>query len=81
MRVDAAVSAEVLRAISPLALDAAFPAIADHERASVECVRPHLGGALAAEAGPAGGGGRTTSSTLRSFPPHDIADIVAALKP
>ena len=38
MRVDAAVSAEVLRAISPLALDAAFAAIADHERASVECV-------------------------------------------
>ena len=40
MRVDAAVSAEVLRAISAAgALDAAFPAIADHERASVECVR------------------------------------------
>ena len=39
MRIDAAVSAEVLRAISPLALDAALAAIADRERANVERVR------------------------------------------
>ena len=30
MRIDAAVSAEVLRAISPLAIDAALQLIADH---------------------------------------------------
>jgi excisionase family DNA binding protein len=39
MRIDAAVSAEVLRAISPLALDAALAAIADRDRANVERVR------------------------------------------
>src|SRR5215471_2056275 len=39
MRVDAAVSAEVLRVISPLALDAAFQLIADHERAGTERLR------------------------------------------
>jgi excisionase family DNA binding protein len=36
MRVDAAVSAEVLRVISPLALEAAFQMIADRERAGAE---------------------------------------------
>jgi excisionase family DNA binding protein len=36
MRVDAAVSAEVLRVISPLALDAAFQLIADRERTGTE---------------------------------------------
>jgi len=36
MRVDAAVSAEVLRAISPLAIDAALQLIADRERADAE---------------------------------------------
>jgi excisionase family DNA binding protein len=39
MRVDAAVSAEVLRAISPLALEAAFQMIADRERAGAEQLR------------------------------------------
>jgi hypothetical protein len=39
MRIDAAVSAEVLRVISPLALDAALAAIADRDRANVERVR------------------------------------------
>ncbi len=39
MRVDAAVSAEVLRVISPLALDAAFQMIADRERAGAERLR------------------------------------------
>ena len=39
MRIDAAVSAEVLRAISPLALDAAFQMIADCERAGAERLR------------------------------------------
>lgn len=36
MRVDAAVSAEVLRAISPLATEAALVAIAEHERVGFE---------------------------------------------
>jgi excisionase family DNA binding protein len=39
MRVDAAVSAEVLRVISPLALDAALQLIADRERAGAERLR------------------------------------------
>jgi excisionase family DNA binding protein len=39
MRVDAAVSAEVLHAISPLAIDAAFQLIADRERAGAERLR------------------------------------------
>lgn len=39
MRVDAAVSAEVLRVISPLALEAAFQLIADRERAGAERLR------------------------------------------
>jgi excisionase family DNA binding protein len=39
MRVDAAVSAEVLRVISPLALEAAFQTIADCVRAGVERLR------------------------------------------
>jgi excisionase family DNA binding protein len=39
MRVDAAVSAEVLRVISPLALDAAFQIIADRGRAGAERLR------------------------------------------
>ena len=39
MRVDAAVSAEVLRVISPLALEAAFQTIAERERADVEQLR------------------------------------------
>jgi excisionase family DNA binding protein len=39
MRVDAAVSAEVLRVISPLALEAAFQMIADRERAGAEQLR------------------------------------------
>jgi recombinase/recombinase-like zinc beta ribbon protein len=39
MRVDAAVSAEVLRVISPLALEAAFQMIADWERAGAEQLR------------------------------------------
>ena len=38
-RIDAAVSAEVLRAISPLAIEAALQLIADHERASAERLR------------------------------------------
>ncbi len=39
MRIDAAVSAEVLRAISPLAFDAALQLIADRERAGTERLR------------------------------------------
>jgi DNA invertase Pin-like site-specific DNA recombinase len=39
MRVDAAVSAEVLRVISPLALEAAFQMTADRERAGAEQLR------------------------------------------
>src|ERR1700752_4093113 len=39
MRVDAAVSAEVLRAISPLAIEAALQLIADRERAGAERLR------------------------------------------
>jgi excisionase family DNA binding protein len=39
MRVDAAVSAEVLRVISPLGLDAALQLIADRERAGAERLR------------------------------------------
>ena len=39
MRIDAAVSAEVLRAISPLAIDAALQLIADHERTGAERLR------------------------------------------
>jgi len=39
MRVDAAVSAEVLRAISPLAIEAALQLIADRERAGTERLR------------------------------------------
>jgi DNA invertase Pin-like site-specific DNA recombinase len=39
MRVDAAVSAEVLRAISPLAIEAALRLIADRERAGAERLR------------------------------------------
>src|ERR1700757_5391386 len=39
MRVDAAVSAEVLRAISPLAIEAALRLIADRERADAERLR------------------------------------------
>ena len=36
MRIDAAVSAEVLRAISPLAIEAAFAAVAERERVSTD---------------------------------------------
>ena len=36
MRIDAAVSAEVLRAISPLAIEAAFAAVAERERISTD---------------------------------------------
>jgi excisionase family DNA binding protein len=36
MRIDAAVSAEVLRVISPFAIDAAFAVVADRERAGAE---------------------------------------------
>ena len=39
MRIDAAVSAEVLRAIAPLALEAALQLIADRERAGAERLR------------------------------------------
>ena len=39
MRIDTAVSAEVLRAVSPLALEAALQLIADHEQAGVERLR------------------------------------------
>src|SRR5205814_5059544 len=39
MRVDAAVSAEVLRAISPLAMEAALQLIEDRERAGAERLR------------------------------------------
>jgi len=39
MRIDAAVSAEVLRVISPLGLDAALQLIADHEQSSSERLR------------------------------------------
>jgi len=39
MRIDAAVSTEVLNAISPLAIDAAFQLIADRERADTERLR------------------------------------------
>ena len=39
MRIDAAVSSEVLRAISPLAIDAALQLIADRERAGSERLR------------------------------------------
>jgi excisionase family DNA binding protein len=39
MRIDAAVSAEVLRMIAPLGLDAALQAIADRERSSTERLR------------------------------------------
>ena len=39
MRIDAAVSAEVLRVIAPLGLEAAVEAIADRERASTEVLR------------------------------------------
>jgi excisionase family DNA binding protein len=39
MRIDAAVSAEVLRAVSPLAAEAALQLIADHEQAGVERLR------------------------------------------
>src|SRR6202007_961526 len=39
MRVDAAVSAEVLRAISPLAIEAALQLIGDRERAGAERLR------------------------------------------
>ena len=39
MRVDAAVSAEVLRAISPLAIEAAFQLITVRERAGAERLR------------------------------------------
>ena len=39
MRIDAAVSAEVLHAISPLAIEAALQLIADHERAGAERLR------------------------------------------
>jgi DNA invertase Pin-like site-specific DNA recombinase len=39
MRIDAAVSAEVLRVIAPLGLEAALEAIADHERAGTEVLR------------------------------------------
>ena len=39
MRIDAAVSAEVLRAVSPLAMEAALRLIADRERAGVERLR------------------------------------------
>src|ERR1700751_6310319 len=39
MRIDAAVSAEVLRAVSPLAMEAALQLIADHEQAGVERLR------------------------------------------
>jgi flagellar motor switch protein FliG len=38
-RIDAAVSAEVLRAISPLALEAALRVIADREQVSTERLR------------------------------------------
>ena len=39
MRIDAAVSAEVLRSISPLAIEAALQLIADHEQAGAERLR------------------------------------------
>src|SRR5207237_8637185 len=39
MRVDAAVAAEVLRTISPLAIEAALQLIADRERAGAERLR------------------------------------------
>ena len=39
MRIDAAVSAEVLHAISPLAIEAALQLIADHEQAGTERLR------------------------------------------
>jgi len=39
MRIDAAVSAEVLRAISPLAIEAALQLIADREQADAERLR------------------------------------------
>jgi excisionase family DNA binding protein len=39
MRIDAAVSAEVLHAISPLAIEAALQLIADHEQAGAERLR------------------------------------------
>jgi excisionase family DNA binding protein len=39
MRIDAAVSAEVLRAVSPLAMEATLQLIADHEQAGVERLR------------------------------------------
>jgi len=39
MRIDAAVSAEVVRVISPLAIEAAFQVIADRERATAERLR------------------------------------------
>ncbi|HEX3520941.1 MAG TPA: hypothetical protein VHT52_02515, partial [Stellaceae bacterium] len=39
MRVDAAVSAEVVHAISPLAIEAAFQLIGDRERAGAERLR------------------------------------------
>jgi hypothetical protein len=39
MRVDAAVSAEVMHAISPLAIEAAFQLIGDRERAGAERLR------------------------------------------
>src|SRR6516162_3761560 len=39
MRIDAAMSAEVLRAVSPLAMEAALQLIADHEHAGVERLR------------------------------------------
>jgi len=38
MRIDAAVSAEVLGAISPLAMEAAVAAIAERERVSTDCI-------------------------------------------
>ncbi len=39
MRIDAAVSAEVLRAIAPLALEAVFELIADRDQAGSERLR------------------------------------------
>ena len=39
MRIDAAVSAEVLSVLAPLGLDAALQAIADHERVGAERLR------------------------------------------
>ena len=39
MRIDAAVSAEVLRAVSPLAMEGALQLIADHEQAGAERLR------------------------------------------